>query len=66
MITGGLAGDVGLVAAMREALEVSKRPVELRAHTNSALAGAIGAALWGSYRARKLARLGVSLEERAR
>ena len=63
MVTGGLAGDVGLVAAMREGAKESKKPLELRTHEHSASAGAIGAALWGAYRARKLARMGVSLQE---
>jgi len=63
MITGGLASDVGLVAALREGAVDSKKPLELRTHEHSAAAGAIGAALWGAYRARKLARMGVSLQE---
>ncbi len=63
LVTGGLACDVGLVAAMREAAAESKRPLELRVHELSPLAGAIGAALWGAYRARKLARMGVRLQE---
>ncbi len=63
LITGGLAGDVGLVAALREAAQESKKALELRTHETSPFAGAIGAALWGAYRARKLARLGVSLQE---
>jgi benzoyl-CoA reductase subunit D len=63
MITGGLAGDIGLVAAMREAATDSKKPLELRTHEFSPLAGAIGAALWGAYRARKLGRMGVNMQE---
>jgi benzoyl-CoA reductase subunit D len=61
LVSGGLAADVGLLAALREAAGESKHRLELRAHQHSALAGAIGAALWGAFRARKLAHLGVSL-----
>ena len=63
LVTGGLANDAGLVAAMREAALESKKPLELRTHEHSPHAGAIGAALWGAYRARKLARMGLSLQE---
>ncbi len=63
LITGGLAADAGLLEAMREALATQKRtvPVTIRAHEQSVLAGAYGAALWGAFRARKLAREGVAL-----
>jgi benzoyl-CoA reductase subunit D len=66
LVTGGLAADVGLVAALRESAAEAKNPLEVRTHPRSALAGAIGAALWGAFRARKLARMGLSLagEER--
>lgn len=57
MITGGLANDVGLVAALREAAVAQKMAVDIRQHEHSMLAGAIGAALWGAFRARKLHRL---------
>jgi len=57
LITGGLANDEGLFAAMREAAVAQKLPVEIRRHERSMLAGAIGAALWGAFRARKLQRL---------
>jgi benzoyl-CoA reductase subunit D len=55
LVTGGLAADVGLLAAMREAAAEAKSPMELRAHRDSVLAGAIGAALWGAFRARRMA-----------
>jgi benzoyl-CoA reductase subunit D len=61
LVTGGLAADVGLLAALREAAVEAKNRLEVRTHERSALAGAIGAALWGAFRARKLARMGVSL-----
>lgn len=61
LVTGGLAADEGLLAAMREAVEAQqKTQLVIRGHAQSALAGALGAALWGAYRARKLAKSGVS------
>jgi benzoyl-CoA reductase subunit D len=65
LVTGGLAADVGLMAAMREIFEESDVPFEIRSHEHSALAGAIGAAIWGTFRARKMERMGVSLESGA-
>ncbi len=62
LITGGLAADVGLVAALQEAATASasvKGAIEFRVHPESALAGAYGAALWGAFRARKLGSLGL-------
>jgi benzoyl-CoA reductase subunit D len=64
LVTGGLASDEGLLAAMREAVESQKKgklPVTIRAHEDSVLAGALGAALWGGFRVRKLASRGISL-----
>ena len=58
LVTGGLAADVGLVAAMREGAVEQKMNVEIRAHPQSVLAGAVGAALWGAFRARRLAATG--------
>jgi benzoyl-CoA reductase subunit D len=55
LVTGGLAADVGLVAALREAAEEGKVAIEIRTHADSVMAGAYGAALWGAFRARKLA-----------
>ena len=57
LVTGGLANDEGLVAAMQEAAAAQKLTVDIRRHAQSVLAGAIGAALWGAFRARKLQRL---------
>jgi benzoyl-CoA reductase subunit D len=42
---------------MREAAAEQKMAVDIRHHEQSMLAGAIGAALWGAFRARKLKRL---------
>ena len=61
LVTGGLATDRGLLEAMREVAEDPGIPVEIRAHPESVLAGALGAALWGAFRARRLAEEGVSL-----
>ena len=56
LITGGLANDQGLVAAMRETAADQHLTVDIRAHPQSILAGALGAALWGAFRARRLQR----------
>jgi benzoyl-CoA reductase subunit D len=56
LITGGLASDDGLTASLREAAADQKTPLDIRTHPQSAMAGALGAALWGAFRVRKLAR----------
>jgi benzoyl-CoA reductase subunit D len=61
LITGGLSADVGLLAALRETAEKSNAQIVFRTHEHSVLAGAIGAALWGAYRSRKLSDKGLSL-----
>jgi len=62
LVTGGLAADVGLISALRAAATTQKGgALELRTHPESALAGAYGAALWGAFRARKLAALGLDI-----
>jgi len=59
MMTGGLALDKGLVAALEEDIGKMKgMKTEIRSHADSIYAGAIGAALWGAYRFEKLAALG--------
>ncbi len=58
LLTGGLALDVGLLAALKEAIVDQKINVEARNHPDSIYAGAIGAAIWGAFRHDKLARLG--------
>jgi benzoyl-CoA reductase subunit D len=57
LMTGGLALDEGLVAAMQEAMVKEKVTFPVRSHPDSIYAGAIGAALWGAYRHHKLSRL---------
>jgi benzoyl-CoA reductase subunit D len=61
LITGGLARDVGLHQALVESAAEQQLPIDVRTHPDSVLAGAIGAALWGAFRARKLASKGVPL-----
>jgi benzoyl-CoA reductase subunit D len=54
LVTGGLALDSGLIAAIREEMLAEKVPVNAVSHPDSIHAGAIGAALWGAYRHDKL------------
>ena len=56
LMTGGLALDEGLVAAMQEAMAKEKVRQPIRSHPDSIYAGAIGAALWGAFRHERLAR----------
>ena len=64
MLTGGLARDAGMIAALRELAgddrDVRKggTPLAVRTHPDSMLAGAIGAALLGAYRHRQLEQAG--------
>jgi benzoyl-CoA reductase subunit D len=61
MMTGGLALDRGLVAAMEEDMAKMKdMKAKIRSHPDSMYAGAIGAALWGAFRHEKLAALGTA------
>jgi len=55
MVTGGLALDSGLMAALAEDIaNVKDMKCAVRSHPDSAYAGAIGAALWGAFRFDKL------------
>ena len=58
LLTGGLALDEGLLAALQEEL-VNEKIAGLTAtsHPDSIYAGAIGAALWGNFRYNKLKEL---------
>jgi benzoyl-CoA reductase subunit D len=59
MVTGGLALDNGLVAALEEDIShIKDMKAAVRSHPDSIYAGAIGAALWGAFRFEKLAALG--------
>jgi len=55
-ITGGLASDIGLTRALEEKIAEEKLDMRVRTHADSIYAGALGAALWGAYRHRVLAR----------
>jgi benzoyl-CoA reductase subunit D len=57
LITGGLALDSGLLAAIEEEMVNEKVGVVAVSHPDSIYAGAIGAALWGAFRHAKLNRL---------
>ncbi len=57
LLTGGLALDTGLLAAIQEDMIAEKVTVTARSHPDSIYAGAIGAALWGAFRHGKLAEL---------
>ena len=61
LVTGGLAEDVGLLATLQELADEQSAEVEIRAHEHSVHAGALGAALWGGFRTRKLAEKGLAL-----
>jgi benzoyl-CoA reductase subunit D len=54
-VTGGLAADTGLLGAMQRSITQDGGPaIELVTHQHSVHAGALGAALWGEFRYRKL------------
>ena len=57
-VTGGLAADVGLAAALREEAAAGKAPITIETHPQAAFAGALGAAIWAEYRVQKLKALG--------
>jgi bcr-type benzoyl-CoA reductase subunit D len=62
LLTGGLALDAGLLAAVEEELVNEKvGSINVVSHPDSIYAGAIGAALWGAFRHEKLK----GLQERA-
>jgi benzoyl-CoA reductase subunit D len=69
-VSGGLAGDAGLIAALRDALADGTGggapPLELTAHPLSIFTGAIGAAIWGAFRCRRLNMTGVAWRASAR
>jgi benzoyl-CoA reductase subunit D len=53
-LTGGMALNTGMVQAVRELVKESNYNWELVTHPMASYAGAVGAALWGGYRFRKL------------
>jgi len=58
-LSGGLALDEGLRAALNDSMEGMKLNIEAKNHPDSIFAGAIGAAVWGAYRYHKLLEQGV-------
>lgn len=57
LVTGGMAMDTGLLAAIQEEMVAEKVLVTARSHPDSIYAGAIGAALWGAFRHGKITQL---------
>jgi len=57
-VSGGLAQDVGMLTALQNALDKKAGDTKMLAttHPKAIFAGAIGAALWGAFRYRKLGR----------
>jgi benzoyl-CoA reductase subunit D len=56
LVTGGLASDAGLLAAIQDALDEDGRvagTLRVAGHPLSIFAGAIGAAIWGAFRHEK-------------
>ncbi len=63
-VSGGLAGDTGLIGATADALKKEGKggPIELVSSPDSIHAGAIGAAIWGAYRWERLGLEGAAWE----
>ncbi len=61
MMTGGLAADTGLFHALAELAGTQGVGIELRSHADSVYAGALGAAIWGAFRKRKLEERGIGV-----
>lgn len=63
-VSGGLAGDTGLIGATADALKREGKggPIELVSSPDSIHAGAIGAAIWGAYRWERLGLQGAAWE----
>ena len=57
-LTGGLAADIGLAAALREEAEKSKLDLTIKTHPDAIFAGALGAAIWADFRQKKLEKIG--------
>lgn len=54
VLTGGMALNKGMLQAIEEQLRETGKKFEIKTHTDSIYAGAIGAALWGGFRHIKL------------
>jgi benzoyl-CoA reductase subunit D len=68
-VSGGLASDSGLMAALQQALDRDpsrkRTKVDVAVHSGSIFAGAIGAAIWGGFRYRKMESGGVAWKANA-
>ncbi len=58
LMTGGLAPDTRLLAALKECIGEQGLEVEAKSHAGAISAGAIGTAIRGAFRCDKLAGLG--------
>lgn len=53
-LTGGMALNTGMIQAIEEQLIETGKKFEIKTHPDAIYAGALGAALWGGYRHKKL------------
>ncbi len=61
-VTGGLSADTGLLSELAlAAAKLGGGKLDVQAHPDGVLAGAIGAALWGAFRTERLQSLGVGV-----
>jgi benzoyl-CoA reductase subunit D len=55
VLTGGMASNIGMVQTVKELAEKANiNPDKIKAHPNSIVAGALGAAIWAGFRYNKL------------
>jgi len=54
LLTGGLALDSGMLTALQDSLRNAHSRLEVKSHPDSIYAGAVGAAIWGEFRRKKL------------
>ncbi len=55
VLTGGMASNIGMVQTVKELAEKAGiNPDKIKAHPNSIVAGALGAAIWAGFRHNKL------------
>jgi benzoyl-CoA reductase subunit D len=61
LVTGGLSADVGLLQALADGATRQKTRFTIHTDERAVLAGALGAAIWGAFRVRKLRAKGLDL-----
>ncbi len=61
-LMGGIAMNIGMVQAMEELSNESKKPLKMVTHPDAIHSGAIGAALWGGYRHFKIKEKSLAVE----